>query len=566
MGIAVALIVLMGATAVLSLAMVTRVGGRMEELTASYIPAYGHLARTNIRSLERALALRRIVIEHSRAAPDAARLDAHRQTFESKGAEVEREAEAARTLIAGMVGKGIHPENAAALAKLESRLDAALNDSRRHLNEEIQRLLAALGTRDDKTVNAELDRVDALRDELNRKLDSIRADMLGLLRIEAATMVRMQHQVLLVAALLTALATALGLLFSLLVSSGMTRPVQRLLEGARAVEAGHLEQKLAVTTQDEIGHLTAAFNRMIEQLRLKERIRETFGKYIDPRVVEGLIDRPALAAEGQRRVMTVLFCDLKGFTAASEGMTPQGLVKVMNRYLTTMSLPIRQHAGIIDKYIGDAIMAYWGPPFTDPGEHARRACLTALEMLERLAPLRAEIPDLLGVRSVPLDLDIRIGIATGEAVVGSIGSDLMMSYTVMGDTVNLASRLEGANKAYGTRLLVSQATLAAAAEVVEAREIDRVAVLGQKSAQPVFEIMGRKDALTPAQETLRGRYAEGLAAYRARRWEEARRAFAACLEAVPGDGPSQAMLGRLEALAAAPPPNGWDGGWQLGQK
>jgi adenylate cyclase len=566
MGIAVALIVLMGATAVLSLAMVTRVGGRMEELTASYIPAYGHLARTNIRSLERALALRRIVIEHSRAAPDAARLDAHRQTFESKGAEVEREAEAARALIAGMVGKGIHPENAAALAKLESRLDAALNDSRRHLNEEIQRLLAALGTRDDKTVNAELDRVDALRDELNRKLDSIRADMLGLLRIEAATMVRMQHQVLLVAALLTALATALGLLFSLLVSSGMTRPVQRLLEGARAVEAGHLEQKLAVTTQDEIGHLTAAFNRMIEQLRLKERIRETFGKYIDPRVVEGLIDRPALAAEGQRRVMTVLFCDLKGFTAASEGMTPQGLVKVMNRYLTTMSLPIRQHAGIIDKYIGDAIMAYWGPPFTDPGEHARRACLTALEMLERLAPLRAEIPDLLGVRSVPLDLDIRIGIATGEAVVGSIGSDLMMSYTVMGDTVNLASRLEGANKAYGTRLLVSQATLAAAAEVVEAREIDRVAVLGQKSAQPVFEIMGRKDALTPAQETLRGCYAEGLAAYRARRWEEARRAFAAGLEAVPGDGPSQAMLGRLEALAAAPPPNGWDGGWQLGQK
>jgi class 3 adenylate cyclase len=111
--------------------------------------------------------------------------------------------------------------------------------------------------------------------------------------------------------------------------------------------------------------LTTAFNQMVEQLRLKERIRETFGKYIDPRIVEGLIDRPMLAAEGQRRVMTVLFCDVRGFTSTSEGMTPQGLVKVMNRYFSTMSGPIRDHEGIIDKYIGDAIMAYWGPPFTD---------------------------------------------------------------------------------------------------------------------------------------------------------------------------------------------------------
>src|SRR6185295_9473796 len=145
--------------------------------------------------------------------------------------------------------------------------------------------------------------------------------------------------------------------------------------GARAVEAGKLDETLVATSRDEIGHLTLAFNRMVEQLRLKERIRETFGKYIDPRVVEGLIDGPALAVDGQRRVMTVLFCDMKGFTSVSEGMTPQGLVKVMNRYLSTMSEPIRLHRGIIDKYIGDAIMAYWGPPFIDEGDEARLACL-----------------------------------------------------------------------------------------------------------------------------------------------------------------------------------------------
>jgi adenylate cyclase len=203
------------------------------------------------------------------------------------------------------------------------------------------------------------------------------------------------------------------------------------LAGAKAVEAGDLDGTLVATSRDEIGRLTIAFNQMVEQLRLKERLRQTFGKYVDPRVVEGLIEGPALAAEGQRRVMTVLFCDVKGFTSTSEGMTPQGLVRVMNRYFSTMSAPIRQRQGVIDKYIGDAIMAYWGPPFTDDAAQAGLASLAALEMLQLVPQLRAELPELLGVRALPNIFDIRIGIATGEVLVGSIGSELMMSYTVM---------------------------------------------------------------------------------------------------------------------------------------
>ena len=200
-----------------------------------------------------------------------------------------------------------------------------------------------------------------------------------------------QRQAMLIAAILTGLAaTPWGSCLQTLVSEGMSRPVRRLLEGTRAVEAGRLDETLAVTSQDEIGHLTTAFNRMVEQLRHKERIRETFGKYVDPRIVEGLIDRPMLAADGQRRIMTVLFCD--GFTGASEGMTPQGLVKVMNRYFSTMSAPIHDHGGVLDKYIGDAIMAYWGPPFTEDADQARLACLAALEMLARVPSLRARVP------------------------------------------------------------------------------------------------------------------------------------------------------------------------------
>ena len=164
-------------------------------------------------------------------------------------------------------------------------------DTRRHLNSEIGRLLAALDTANAKAIADGLARVDALRDDLNQKLDSIRANMLAILQTDEAMTVRKQRLAMLIAAVLTALAALLGLVFATLVSSGMTRPVRRLLEGVRAIEAGHLDETLPVTSKDEIGHLTTAFNRMVEQLRHKERIRETFGKYVDPRVVEGLIDR-----------------------------------------------------------------------------------------------------------------------------------------------------------------------------------------------------------------------------------------------------------------------------------
>jgi len=566
MGIAVTLIVLMAVTAVLSMVSVMQVGEHLEELTQSYIPAYGDLARANIRSVERALALRRMVIEKMRSPSSEGQFAAIRGVFDAKGVEGMREVQTAHALIRGLIEKRNAFGDATALARLETRLDAAVDDTRRHLNDEIERLLPLLDAGEAKPIADSLARVDVLRDEINQKMDAIRGDMFALLRTDAELTIRKQSQVMAIAAALTLLAAVLGVLFAALVSAGVTRPVRRLLEGAKAVEAGHLDGTLVATSRDEIGHLTTAFNQMVEQLRLKEHLRETFGKYVDPRVVEGLIEGPALAAEGQRRVMTVMFCDVKGFTSTSEGMTPQGLVKVMNRYFSTMSAPIRRHQGIIDKYIGDAIMAYWGPPFADDKEQAWLASLAALEMLQLVLQLRAELPELLGVRTLPNAFDLRIGIATGEVLVGSIGSELMMSYTVMGDTVNLASRLEGANKEYGGRILVSEATVAGASVVIEAREIDRVVTLGQTRPQAVFEIMGRKGELTGTQLELRAHFSEGLAAYRAQRWREARHAFETALLVMPDDGPSMTFIKRIDRLIAAPPSEGWDGSWHLERK
>ena len=362
--IAVGLTILMVATSVLSMVMAGRVGHLLDEMTARYIPANGHLMRANILSLERALALRRMVIAKMQEPPDVILYKAQKQLYDAKDVEVDNEAQAARKLINAIIDDTSTPSDNAALGRIDSRIDGLMSDARRHLRQTSGELLSAIDAQDFTAGRRILAQLDLLRDELDGNIDAVRAELLKV-RYDAIARIRSeQTQAVMTSAVVTLLAAIVELIFTNLVSGGIIRSVRRLLEGTRAVEAGNLDQSIDVTTEDEIGQLARGFNRMVMQLRDNQRVRETFGKYIDPRVVEGLIDRPNLtAAEGQHRVMTVLFCDMKSFTSLSEGMTPQGLVKVMNRYLSIMSEPIRSHRGIIDKYIGDGIMAYWGPPF-----------------------------------------------------------------------------------------------------------------------------------------------------------------------------------------------------------
>ncbi|MDA9437440.1 adenylate/guanylate cyclase domain-containing protein [Bradyrhizobium sp. CCBAU 51627] len=565
-GIALGLIVLMLITSILSMVMSSKVGILLDELTNRYIPAYGHLARANVRSLERSLALRRMVMTRMQSPSDDEAYTARLHEFEATDRKIEEEAEAARKLVNAIIDDPRTPSDNAALARIEIRIETAVTDLRRDLDQDRTTLLKQVDAKQMAEARATLEHIDGLRDQFNQKIDAIRTDMLTQVFFSTSQVIGHQRRAIIVSGIVTLLAAIVGFVFALLVSSGITRPVRLLLAGTREVEAGRFDKTIAVSTQDEIGELAAAFNRMIEQLRHNERIRETFGRYIDPKVVQGLIDRPEIAIDGERRVMTIMFCDMSGFTSMSEGMTPRGLVKVMNHYFTVMSGPIRSNRGVIDKYIGDAIMAYWGPPFIEEDEQALLAGLSAIDMVEQVPALQKQLPDLLGIRAMPAPCDLRIGIATGEVLTGSIGSELMMSFTVMGDAVNLASRLEAANKVYGTRILIAQATAEAIGAKLELREIDRLAVAGQSARQAIFEVMGRAGALTAAQVGLRKHYAEGLAAYRACRFDDARVAFNLALESSPGDGPARALLARIAELEARPPASDWDGAWRMDSK
>ena len=323
-------------------------------------------------------------------------------------------------------------------------------------------------------------------------------------------------------------------------------------------------QPVVIRSGDEVGELALSFNRMVEELRTRERIKETFGKFLDPRIVTRLIGSGA--DEAERRNLTVFFSDIKGFTGISEQLTAGAVVNLLNSYFGAIAAVIHEHHGVIDKYIGDAVMAFWTPPFSAGDSHASDACLAALAQQEAMVALRAQLPEITGMRRNPPKLVIRMGIATGEGVVGTIGSEAARSYTVIGDTVNLASRLESINKLYGTSIILSEETFRLAQQAIEARELDLITVAGKTEPVRIYEVMGRAGELNPEQSELRDRFACGLAAYRIQDWTEAQTHFESCLVANMEDGPAQLFLERIALLRKAPPPADWDGIWHLSEK
>ena len=306
---------------------------------------------------------------------------------------------------------------------------------------------------------------------------------------------------------------------------------------------------------------------MTASLRKKDAIQTTFGNYVDPRIVRNLIEDSHFATVGERRPMSVLFSDLEGFTGLCEQITPDAAVKFLNGYFNQVSGPIIAKQGIIDKYMGDAVMAFWGPPFTDPADHARLACEAALEQLACLKEFRRTVPDIIGVTNKGLPrVNMRTGISTGEVTVGNVGSDRMKGYTVIGDTVNLAARLETACKQYGVHILISEETRAHASTAIETRELDRVRLVGKSQPVSVFELIGTAGGISSSLREMRDAFEAALDRYRLRDLAQARSIWQECARMAPDDHPTRMFLERCEVLCAQSFPESWDGVWTLSVK
>ncbi len=329
--------------------------------------------------------------------------------------------------------------------------------------------------------------------------------------------------------------------------------------------------------------LVAIYRVLVEE-REKRKVRSAFQHYLSPQVIERLLENPALV-EPRRTQITVLFSDIRNFTSISEGLDPQELAVFMNRYLTDMTGIIFRHRGTLDKYIGDAVMAFWGAPSEEP-QHASLACRAALEMKRLLAELQAQWKE----EGKPA-ISIGIGMSTGFASVGNMGSELRYGYTAMGDTVNLASRLEGMNKEYGTVILLSEASAAALPQDdFLLRELDLIRVKGRQQPVTIFELLaavpaGANDQRPQQSEIpnlrsqssdsrsdladlqqLATQFTAARALYQQRRWAEAKAAFEAILTHWPEDGPSKVFARRCESYLAAEPPADWDGVFDVHHK
>jgi adenylate cyclase len=359
-------------------------------------------------------------------------------------------------------------------------------------------------------------------------------------------------------------ACGIGLGISAVGSAQAVRGLRQLVASARAIASGANSAPVVILTRDEVGELARSFNSMVEELRSRERIKDTFGKFVDPRLINQLIGSGADQAE--RRTLTVFFSDIADFSGISEQLTASAVVNLLNSYFSEVATVIHEHHGFIDKYIGDAVMAFWISPFSAGDTHASDACLAALAQQEAIAALRAKLPEITGMRRNPPKLMIRMGIATGEAVVGTVGSASSRSYTVMGDTVNLASRIESINKVYRCSIILSEETFRLAQDVIEGRELDLITVAGKTEPIRIYEAMSRAGELQPEQSALRDLFAEGLAAYRRQDWDEAQTRFESCLRQAPDDGPSQLFLERIAVLRNEPPPADWGGIWRFAEK
>ena len=562
-GLAIILLLLTIALAGFLLYEVTRTKQDLTVVANFDVPLTQSLARLHEFGLRRRLAFERWFGALNAAEPNREIVAEATENYALFTRKLTDEFSTARSII------DAYPKNAPGshtLAEVETLLDQ-IQPAYKTINNRQREVLDMQRAGQHDKANQQLNLLNDLQGTVQNQRESVNSKMAAWSGSAAKATEQRERRVFWLTIAATTSTVLLGLAVAALITNRLSRPVRSLANAMRDVQGGNLNIELPVSSSDEVGRLTDSFNFFVKELRSKERLKQTFGKYIDPRILEHVLAQPGSEAVGSgRREMTVLFADLVGFTGLSERLTPLLMVTLLNRHFGLQALAVQEHHGVVDKFIGDSIMAFWGQPFVKPEEHAILACRAAQAQLAALDTLRRELPDITGLRRDAPVIDLGIGICTGEVVVGNIGSENTRSYTVIGDTANLAARLERANRVYGTQILLSESTARAIGSRFEMREIDTIFVKGKIETTRVFELMSAAGQLSGELVRLRERYDAARRSYLAQDWDTAEATFRECLEIRPKDGPSRVFLERVEALRRNPPGKDWNGVWQLVEK
>lgn len=349
-----------------------------------------------------------------------------------------------------------------------------------------------------------------------------------------------------------------SVMLAFFIARQVTQPVKLLIEGSKFIENGVYDHNIDVVRNDEIGLLADSFNSMAKGLAEKEKVRNLLGKVVSPAIAEELLSKD-IQLGGEEKYITTLFSDIRNFTSLCEGKAPEEILSLLNEYFTNISSKIEKNGGVVDKYIGDAVMALFGAPIHHDND-ATNAIKAAFEMCHALKELNLNFEQ----RNIA-PIGIGIGINSGVVVAGNMGSLNRLNYTVIGDGVNLASRLEGLTKSYGVDIIVSESTAEAAPEFVY-RELDLVKVKGKNIPCRIFEPIGTVEHISKDVTDSLNKYNTALNHYRNRQWLSAENEFKDLLNAQPSSKLFQFYLQRCEDMKKNPPNHNWDGSYTFSNK
>ncbi len=565
MGIAMGMLILFIVISSFSTFRLFHIKHELMDLSQYTIPIIDTVSLMRVHILEQEIHLQRLFKYYEQVPVKIQKIEDESQKYRTLAATVNKEQKKAQQLASD--GK----DNAqiisdAGIYQNVSHVLAQVNGKYQQVNDHGLDIIAALAKGEMLAARTSQGKLDEEVSDLNEHIGTLARDLGKLTLASISTAESHEEDVFWLAVSATGLAVFLGLFFGISTTARFTGPILDLSKKIALVDKGDLSVELVVRSNDEIGQLSSSFNTMIEELRLKKHIEETFGKYVDPRVIEKMISGVDPGeTEGERRSMTVMFAGVAGIENLSTEIEPEALTKFYNEYLDLIGSPLSENQGVLDKFIGTVMMGFWGEPFTGPDDHAGLALNTAGDLVALESDIDGLLNRHLGKKYDPQKSALTIGVATGEMIVGNMGSASSMSFTVMGDVVNNASRLKGASKQFGLPLLCSEETLKAAGDGHHFREVDRILAMGMDQPMGVYQYLPELpayEAYTP--KTLKA-YSDGLAAYRSGEWAAARELWARFASTVPDDKAVKIMTARLEGLENSAAQD-WTGVWQMTSK